>query len=294
MPAPDNSVNNRLDNDPSGVRFFYKHLITSITLTALGIILIILLDTTFKYLKEHAYYIIFEHIATALIIAGIWHTIYQLLIWKEFIKISENITNDFIKQNNNNKEEFIKTVNTIKEEFIKTVNIAKRDAKLGLIDTYHDVSAFSFNDFILHPIELTIVLGQGYGWVTNNIESLRSRIQDPRKTTKFFFIHPDSQAAELVANKMLIDKEDYSRRAQATIQLIKKEMQSDSKVFIYGHRSVPHHAVYLGDRLVITPYFFSHEKNNPPVFVFEKGSFVAKVQKDLNRLEGESDILLTC
>lgn len=267
-----------LKNNASGVRFVFKHLLASIFLAALGIIIIVLLDTTFRALKEHTYYIIFEHIATALIIAGIWHAINHLFIWKEFICIISRLIN---------------LINSDKIEIIRAINTARRDTELGLTDAYNDVGDFNFNEFILHPKELTIVLGQGFGWVPHHIDALRLRISDPQKMTKFFFIHPDSKAAELIAKKIQLEKEDYCRKAQATIQILKQEMKKDSNLLIYGHFSVPHHSVYFADKnsLVITPYFFSHSRRNPPVFVFNKGAFVTKVKLDLETLETESTIL---
>lgn len=276
-------MSNPLEDNADGVRFVYKHLIAAVILTVVGFALTVALATILKSLKEdfHILHVIFEHLATALTIAGLWHIISEFMMKRDFIRIGNKVVQEFIESSRQDKAQIIQSISN-----------ARKDSKLGLIDTYHDVSAFSYSEFIAHPAELTIVLGDGYSWVSMHLDVLRDRVCDPSKTTKLFIIDPGSPAMDLVAKKMRMKADLYRDRALLTIETLRRELIPGSKFTIFGHPSIPHHAVYLGDRLAITPYFFSTKKRSPPVFVFEKGSYVSRVQADLSELEKESTILL--
>lgn len=281
-----------VDNSPDGIRFVYKHYIVAFVLILCGIIIIYLLHSSHdptSSQKKSVIHLIAEHLSMALVIAGMWHAINELIIKRHMLNFISNSFSGFNEKFDQMKIDFGKN----KDEIINSISNARKDSKLGLIDTYHDVASFSFSDFISHPEELTIVLGDGMTWISNHIEPLRERLSNPTKRTKIFLMSPDSPALISVAKKMGKAVPATQERVNISIKMIESEITNSSRIKIILHDSVPHHSIFLGDRLLLSTYFFHKKKRNPPLFVFEKGSFVSKVQADLNELEGDSVVHLS-
>jgi hypothetical protein len=267
----------------ASVKFKFKHLVAALAVMLSAVALIWWVDSwSGDFKTEHAVAkVVIDHIAAALVIAAVWHAINEFFLKRDFLRIND----DF-------KEEVNKKLSDLKVTLSNEIGSARKDAKLGLIDTFHDVAGFSYSEFIAHPQELTILLSDGYNWVSTHIDALRARIQDPTKKTKFFLVHPDSPMVSVIALKVGEEPETYKHKIELAVNALAAEMGEGTNLKVFGHFGITHHALYLGDRLALTPYYFSRKKRNPPVFVFEKGSYVSRVQMDLNDLEGESKELL--
>ncbi len=268
-----------IEETVASVKFSFKHLIAALVVMLVAVALIWWVDSWSEDDKRHyaVAKVIIDHIAAALVIAAVWHTINEFFLKRDFLKIHAEFKNDV-------NEKLVNMRMILSNE----IGSARKDAKLGLIDTFHDVTAFSYSEFIAHPQELTVVLSDGYNWVSTHLDTLRARIQDPAKKTKFFLVHPESSMVQVIALKVGQDPEVYKQKIISTMKVLAAEIVDGTNLKIFGHFGIIHHALYLGDRLAVTPYYFSRKKRNPPVFVFEKGSYVSRVQLDLNDLERES------
>lgn len=257
-------------NDDAGSRTVHhvKHALVSLVLLSISLVGMLTLEILkHNYnIKEDIFLAIAEHICTATFIAGVWHGIHEFFVKRNFIRIMDENT----------------------ESILKEISTAKRDRKLGLIDTYHDVDAYHFTDLVAHPTELTIVLNDGYHWLSDHIQTFRKRFADPTKKTTFVFVHPDSELVSVISRKIGWQPEEYRKKIINTIKVLTRERKADTHLNILGHFSIGYHSAFLADsKLVVTPYFFSKKKQNPPVFIFndtERDCFVSKVKDDLEQL----------
>jgi L-rhamnose mutarotase len=84
------------------------------------------------------------------------------------------------------------------------------------------------------------------------------------------------------------EPEDYRHKILKTVrEPLKQKKHANIKVL--GHKAIVYQSIFLsGPQVVITPYFMSGEKQNPPVLVFRdhgQDSFAAKLERDIEVLE---------
>lgn len=270
--------------------FKLKHLVAALIILVIAISILYWVDTWTTDMKDKHSVAgsVINHIAGAMIIAAIWHSINEFFLRKEFLAEIKELLSPLESELFVSKSEIENRISNLKTELSKEIGSARKDTKLGLVDTLHDVAGYSYSDFIMHPRELTIVIRDGYSWVSMNIEALRARLSDPAKKTKVFLTHPDSEMVDIIAKRINLDPASYKSRIVQTVRVLAAEVVKDTDLVIFGHFGITHHALYLGDRLAVTPYYLSRKKKNPPLFIFQGGTFVSQIQKDINELELES------
>jgi hypothetical protein len=158
----------RSEQDGVGARSVhsFKLAITTLALILVSLVGMLTLEVVQHSLgvKKNVFISICEHICTALFIAGVWHGVHEFFVKKNFIRINDENT----------------------DRILQEIATAKKDRKLGLVDTFHDVDAYRFSELIHHPTRLTIVLTDGYHWLSDHLESIRKRFRDTSKEPTFF------------------------------------------------------------------------------------------------------------
>jgi hypothetical protein len=102
---------------------------------------------------------------------------------------------------------------------------------------------------------------------------------------------------DVICRKVGWRREEYEEKIVKSVKALLSEKQSFTKLRVMGHYSTNYHSLFLADsKLVVTPYFFSKKKQNPPVFVFTHGDhegYVSRVIDDLDQLARESEDLVS-
>jgi hypothetical protein len=148
---------------------------------------------------------------------------------------------------------------------------------------------FSYQQIILDSWELVVVLNDGRSWVDTNREHLKARFADPRKTTKFCFIHPDSSYVDI-----LIQKNGKRRSAQVdeivrSVQVIHENKLPSCDVETFLHKRPTPYCLFLTEKLAIVhPYLF-FEAGALPMFTYLSDTpFYAIYREDAQKLLKES------
>lgn len=266
------------------LKFQYNHLVLSLFILVIAILLIWWLhEWSIEAKKSYrVMWVVFDNMSIALIITSLWHSVNQYFLKKEFLTINSELNSDL-------KTLFVENNSSLARQF----ESSRKDAMLGLIDTYHDVKDFDYSSFVSKPKNLTVVLSDGYSWISGNMESLRERLSNPHMQTNIFIVHPESTLTTIIANKIGQSEEYFKSKIYMTIKLVKDEFTNNKNIKLVGHFSITHHAIYLGDNtMAITPYYFSKRKRNPPVLVFEEGTYLSRTRDDLADLLIESEDLM--
>jgi hypothetical protein len=253
-------------------------------------------DGTLTMQAKSIWFVILEHLATALFILGAWHTIDQLIVKKEFkteiVELMDDVKADLEKHG------VVQTarVETRLEGLEQSVKLAKHDTTLGLSETYHNADAFPFSAMIRDTHSLTAVLADGYSWVGRNSEAFMERFADPEKKTTIILVHPDSDIIPVLSRKVGMQPELYRQRIYSTIRELIKLNAGRSKLKILGHSLINCHSVFIADRReVFSPYFMSTERRSPPIFALKdtgNSSFFGKLSQDVAVLERECSPIL--
>lgn len=258
-----------------GVRVSHtlKHVIISLLMLLFSLVIMFVIEIIkHNYQIDNVFVKILEHATTALFIAGLWHGVHEFFVKEEFIAIHDRSTG----------------------RILDAVTRARKDAKLGLVEAHHDVESYSFSSLITQPARLTVVLNDGYHWVSDHVDALRKRLNDPSKATTFLLVHPESLFVAPLCEKIDGDQGDYKKKILSTVRELWKLKKHDN-LRVLGHRSIVYQSIFIADsKVVVTPYYLSKEKQNPPLFVFvsdDQESFGARIIRDIDLLEkGGSDL----
>lgn len=236
--------------------------------------------------------VIGEHIATALFILGVWHTMDYLLIRKAF-------NNEIIAHFNGTKEDLTKIfhdassilsdgVTELKGHFAT----ASHDALFGLVSTHHDANHYDLSQLIKTSKHFVAVMADGHTWTSRHIEAFRERFKDPNRQTTFILVHPESEQVRVIAHKINDSPDLYRQRIYSTISQLRALGGHNGNLRFFGHSLISCHSIYIADEeIVFSPYFLSTQKRSSPIFVIRnagEGSYFQKLASDIAYLEEES------
>lgn len=228
------------------------------------------------------WFVIGEHIATALFILGIWHSIDQLVIRKEF-------NSEIIEQLNTVKEDLNRSV----EQINLQITTAKHDELFGLIETHHDAYQYDLSESIRTSKRFIAIMADGQAWLNRHIDAFRARFLNADLQTTIILIHPDSDQTHVISRKSGMTPELYKQKIYLTIQQLQQAAAGKNQhLRMLGHSLISCHALYITDNLIaFTPYFMSTSRRNPPILLLKNSGencFYQKLVSDVADLEKES------
>lgn len=247
--------------------------------------------------------VIGEHIATALFILGVWHTIDYVMIRKEFnseiIEHFEESKTDLVRRidemNTNAVERFGEarrdlsgSVEGLKRHFAT----AKHDELFGLVSTHHDTNQYDLSPILRRSKDFIAVMADGYSWTSRHVEAFRDRFKNPELRTTVILVHPDSDQIQVISRKIGMSPEMYRQRIHSTIRQLRSLAGTHKHLRILGHSLISCHSLYIADQeAILSPYFLSTQRRIPPILVVRdagEGSYYQKIVTDIDFLIKES------
>jgi hypothetical protein len=249
-------------------------------------------------------FIIGEHIATALFILGVWHSIEWLFLRREFNSevISELVAtkNSIISEIEINNQrislllhDLQGTVDESLTELERQIATANHDQLFGLIGTDGNANTYEMADEIRSSQNLTAVMADGQAWVSRHMDAFRQRLQVPHMTTTVILVHPESDQLDVISRKNGMSRELYKQRILWTVGQLKNIASREHNLIVRGHSLVSCHAVFITDsKVIFTPYFLSTQRRASPVLIVqdsgEEDCFYRRMKDDVKFLEKES------
>lgn len=271
------------------IKFRYKYIVIFLIVLLVGLFLL-LNSYNIPKAEDSFRKLLFEHLATAMIVASLTGILYEYFLRLEFLKSTAEQTDILLRSIKRLGEEAIQRASKITEHFAG--HIEQRE--LGLSHCFKEVDRFDFADIIEESADLTIVLNDGRTWVSSYFQRFKNRFADINKKTTFILMHPESSAIKLHANKVGGDAISIQMKIAETIREIDKAKANNvnANVNILGHNLYNTLSIFLADNnAIVTPYFVSKVRQTPPILVFYQAGpacFYSKLKADVSALLSDS------
>lgn len=288
-------------NEPASTHG-WKSWAISATLVAIGFFLTSVAVELGKNtdISHSVWYQFLTHVATAFLIAGIWHGIDSFLLRKSFAelisaKLKEQIFS-LPKSMDELKVEVQNQLNPLRakiHDVSDQIHASRHERALGFLHSHAESHAELYEEMIVKSKSLTMVFHNGEYWMRTHHENLKERLVDPNKMSRIVLLKPDSDAAHLIEKKELMRKGAYIEKIQETLKIISGLVGADSKVEVYMTSFHMGQAIFLTESVAYVIPRFIVDFAVPPVFIFEKNdhkkSYYKKLNEDLEHLIRHSD-----
>lgn len=222
--------------------------------------------------------------ATIMIIGGTLHVTYELFQRLEYVRATED-----------SAEAILKSVDSTAQAILERLSLADEASKMGLSNIHSDASNYDYTAMIDHATTLTIVLNDGRTWISHNAVKLRKRFLDPAKSTRLFFLHPESPMQQVLARKYGSSESSLVAKLNETLVMLADMSSPQSKIEVFAHKLFNPHSVFIADSfVVISPYFHSRTRRTVPALRFHdagEGCFFREVREDIDALRFDADTL---
>lgn len=275
----------------------WKSWAISATLVAIGLLLTSLAVELGKNtdISHSVWYQFLTHVATAFLIAGIWHGIDSFLLRKSFAElISGKLKEQIFSLSKNVDEIKIELQNQLNplrakiHDISDQIHASRHERALGFLHSHAESHAELYEEMIVKSNLLTMVFHNGEYWTRTHRENLKERLADPNKMTRIVLLKPDSGAAHLIEKKELMKRGAYIEKIQETLSIISGLLAVDSKLEIYTTSFHMGQAIFLTESIAYVIPRFILDFAVPPVFIFEKNdhkkSYYKKLNEDLEHL----------
>ena len=139
---------------------------------------------------------------------------------------------------------------------------------------------FSYQELILESWELTVILNDGRSWVDSNREFLQTRFSDPRKKTRFCFIHPESPYIDILIQKNGKRKSSQIDEIRRSVKIISQNKSTPHDIEIAFHKKPTPYCLFLTEKIAIVhPYLF-FEAGGLPMYTFANGTPLYAIYRD--------------
>lgn len=276
------------DHTDSRHRLFgMSSALVSVVLLAAGLIFTILHGYLLqsKALQEHGIAAtLLGHLATALLIAGIWHAVDTYLSRKEFVDLLAAISRRATGQTGSAIRKLEGKIHDLSDQ----VHASRHERTLGFVRSYVESHPELYEEVLTRSQSLIIVLNNGYVWLHTHREALKERLLDPAKSTTVVLLRVGSAASRLMEQKEIMALGSYDAKLQEALSLLRTIVRSDSQLEIYGVAFPLGQAIFLSEtQLLVVPRFVL-EPSVPPVFVFDRNnnrkSYYRRVSEDVETL----------
>lgn len=221
-----------------------------------------------------SFWVIVEHLASALLILSIWHVVEHWYLRKQV------------------QTELLEHIRTVYGE----TALVKDARTIGITALYQNSYAFSWESVVKDSENLTLVFGSGREWVLRYAEALTLRFRDSSKRTEIFLVHPESPMAGAVATKLGYSAAKYIEKIKETLEELQRMGVTTGNAGVYGHFSTDSHFLCVSDNQgFLTPRYFATRSRHAPIFQFEGGredGFMLRVLADIENLKSLSRPLL--
>lgn len=225
-----------------------------------------------------------HHLATALLIAGMWHAIEVFLSRKEFFEVLGKVLRDSLAPIATSERKLETQLHDIQDQ----IHASRHERSLGFVRSYVESHPEMYEDLITKSQELTVVLNNGHVWLHTQRDSLKDRLEDVNKSTRFIFLNPSSPAAEFMEEKEGMVKGGYKTRLGEALSLLHDLSKPNGRLEIYCMGLLSVQAIFLSESQVLVVPRFVIESSVPPIFAFEKNdhkkSYYRKISDDVDHL----------
>jgi len=240
-----------------------------LSLIVIGLLILIISITSF----EGGFWKTFLNtISTALIVSGVWTSINQYFLRKDFISLHNSHT----------------------DRIIEKIDFSRVSREIGINRLFSTADKYDYKNLILNSEKLTIVLNDGRTWLNWNLESMQARFNDETKETVFIFLHPNSDFLEIMAHKVSSTRDVLKTKVVETIKMLNSIKTEKTNLAIFGHHFYNSHSVFLTEDIaVMTPYTISRARKVPIVFEFLENTdlncYYNKIKDDIHVLLQDSE-----
>jgi len=225
-----------------------------------------------------------HHLSTAFLIAGLWHAIEVFFARREFFEAMGEVFNRSVAILATGQ----RTTNAHIHDLSDQIKASRHDLKLGFVRSYIESHPELYEEIILRPQSLTMVLNNGSVWVNTHRDELKERFADPSKSTRLIVLHPESTAAGFMEAKEHMAKGGYTQRIGDAITTLETLLSPETKLEIYGVTLPITQAIFISENKALVVPRFAVEPSVPPVFEFDKNdqkkSYYRRLSDDVEHL----------
>jgi hypothetical protein len=259
--------------------FFTKPFSWSVTL---GVFCCVISSLLFLFTNQDTvFYAILPAITNLLFISGLLLILLGIGVKYELSQLSQQL-----------KETVTSTHKQFYDKF-ELSNLAKECEKIGLVKIEDDSSNHRYDEILVNPKNLVVVLNDGRTWTSQHRDRLRRRFEDPSKETTIFLCHKDSNMIPVLARKGSVDINTIQNRILETVHMLEQLKTSDTTLEILGHHLFNPFSLVLSDEeALFTPYFLSRGGRTRPMFHFhetENPNFYKDLEKDIEMLRKDAE-----
>lgn len=217
---------------------------------------------------------------SALLVTGLWQVAHHAYLEKFNHVTINNIVAEALARS------------TVELNFAHTrTNLTKEAEIIGLDDILPPSLAYTKN-LIENSNEFSVILGSGNRWISKFDQALKSRLANAQRKTKFFFVHPESEAIIQIAARLEISKEEYILKINTAIRDLKTWANNSEGLEIYGRNFPTGYFLCVGDNFgIFSPKFVKYDNGKSPLFKLSSrigGSFLEKLTADLDEVKKKS------